>query len=97
MVDFGSFFSITISDVFKAQSFVLEFSTYSLQLLTLAGLTQSQYAVQIDAGLFQGAVLNKAEGLKVKPGRQVTAVAWHRRPLIHRTASGKQIIELLLM
>ena len=60
--------------------------TYRQQLLTFGGLAQSQYAVQIDAGLWLVTVLDKAERLEVKSGDLGKAVACHRRPLVHHTA-----------
>lgn len=64
--------------------------TYGQQLLTLAGLAESQYAVYIDAGFCLVAVLNKAEGLEVESGDTGQAVACHRRSLLHRTANAEQ-------
>lgn len=66
----------------KAVSFAPGFSTYRDQLLTFAGLTESQYAVHIDAGLCLVAVLNEAKGLKVKLGNRGKAIACHRCPLV---------------
>lgn len=60
--------------------------TYRQQLLTCGGLAQSQYAVQIDAGLRLVTVLDKAERLEVKPGHLGKAVARHRCLLVHHTA-----------
>ena len=68
---------------------VLE-STYRHQLLTFAGLTESQYAVQIDAGLFLVTVLYEAESLKVEPGNHGQAIVCHVWPLVHWTAGGGQ-------
>lgn len=75
--------SVTSPDAFKVKAFVLDFSTYRQQLLAFAGLAESQYAVQIDAGLCLVTVLNKAEGLKVEPGNLGKSIACHRRPLVH--------------
>lgn len=71
------------------QSFVLDFSTYIQQLLTFVGLTESHYAVQVDAGPCLVTVLNKAKGLKVKSGDLGNAVACHRCPFSHWTAIGE--------
>lgn len=67
----------------KVESLALDFSTYIKQLLAFAGLTQPQYAVQVDARLWLVTVLNKAKGLKVEPRCLGKAVARHSRPLLH--------------
>lgn len=54
--------------------------------MTFAGLAQPQDAVHVDAGLGLVAVLNEAEGLKVKAGDCGEAVARHGRALLHRTS-----------
>lgn len=67
--------------------------TYCEQILTFGGLTQSHYAVQIDAGLWLVTVLNKAEGLEVKSGFSGKAVACHGCSLLHRTSSEEQFFK----
>lgn len=66
-----------------------------LNLLTFARLTESQHAVHIDAGLCLVMVLNKAEGLKVKPGNRGDAIARHSRPVSYIAAGGKCFFFLL--
>lgn len=51
--------------------------------MTFAGLAQPQDAVHVDAGLGLVAVLNEAEGLKVKAGDCGEAVARHKSVLLH--------------
>lgn len=63
------------------------FLTYGQQVQAFGWLTESQYAVQVDGGLCQVPVLNKAEGLEIKSGNVRNAVDHYTRPLFHRAAS----------
>lgn len=76
----------------SSKSFSLFFLAYWEQLLTFAGLAQPQDAVHVDAGLGLVAVLNKAEGLKVKASDCGEAVARHGRALLHWTSVGHRLV-----